>query len=95
MRVAATGQEGLPEEDLWGKSRFYLGTGYRPGGALSRGFVHSVPISKGEGPDTYVDGYRWHLTEAGCDHIGRHLAAYRARYPAVDTGGLVHCLPPQ
>jgi transcriptional regulator with XRE-family HTH domain len=56
--VASCGKKGLPEGELWGKARFYLGTGYRPGGAMSRGFIVTEPVREGLGAESYVKEYR-------------------------------------
>jgi hypothetical protein len=77
------GPAGLPEADLWGRSRFYLGTGFRPHGAMSRGYVDTIPVREETGQDSYVREYRWHLTEAGRRHMTEYLDAYRALYPDV------------
>lgn len=65
VKVAAAGPEGLPETGLWGRSRFYLGTGFRPHGAMSRGFIDTVPVREKADGDSYAKEYRWHLTGAG------------------------------
>ncbi|MFI8456858.1 hypothetical protein [Kitasatospora sp. NPDC085464] len=89
VKVASAAPEGLHEDGLWGKSKFYLGTGFRPGKrAASRGFIDSVPVREGEGADAYAVEYRWHLTEAGRGHIRQHIDKYRELYPDVELGDL-------
>lgn len=85
VKVATAGDDGLPEDSLWGKSRFYLGTGFRPRGAMSRGYIDNVPIREGSGGEAYVREYRWRLTDAGRQHIAEHLEKYREVYPGVPT----------
>lgn len=88
VMVASYGEQGLPEGELWGKARFYLGTGYRPGGAMSRGFIVTEPVREGLGAESYVKEYRWKVTDAGLQHIAEHLETYRARYPLIETDRL-------
>jgi transcriptional regulator with XRE-family HTH domain len=88
VKVAAAGDQGLPEDGLWGKARFYLGTGFRPRGVMSRGFIDRVPVREGVGGDSYVKEYRWQLTEAGRRHLAECLKTYRERYPGVATDEL-------
>jgi hypothetical protein len=82
------GPAGLPETDLWGRSRFYLGTGFRPHGAMSRGYIDTIPVREKAGEDSYVKEYRWHLTEAGRRHMIQYGETYRALYPNVAVDGL-------
>ncbi|MEU9925252.1 helix-turn-helix transcriptional regulator [Streptomyces griseoluteus] len=80
VKVAEAGEAGLAEDALWGRAKFYLGTGYRPGGALSRGFIDCLP----DGGDGHQGrGYRWVVTAAGRDHIRQHVADYRELYPRI------------
>lgn len=83
IKVAEAGDAGLPEDELWGKSKFYLGTGYRPRGTMSRGFIDSVPVRTGSDGESYVREYRWQLSNAGRQHIAEHLDTYRDLYPTV------------
>jgi hypothetical protein len=87
-KVAMAGPAGLPETDLWGRSRFYLGTGFRPHGAMSRGYIDAIPVREETGEDSYVREYRWHLTEAGRRHVTGYLETYRALYPDTAVDGL-------
>ncbi|MGW0954773.1 helix-turn-helix domain-containing protein [Streptomyces sp. NPDC001212] len=80
VRVAEAGESGLGEDALWGRAKFYLGTGYRPGGALSRGFIDCLP-EEDNGQRARV--YRWVVTAAGMDHIRSHAAAYGELYPKI------------
>ncbi|MDT0405335.1 MULTISPECIES: helix-turn-helix domain-containing protein [Streptomyces] len=80
VKVAEAGEAGLAEDALWGRAKFYLGTGYRPGGALSRGFIDCLP-DEGDGHQERV--YRWVVTAAGWDHIRHHAADYRELYPGI------------
>ncbi|MFE3558559.1 helix-turn-helix domain-containing protein [Streptomyces sp. NPDC059193] len=89
----ASAPDGLPETALWGKARFYLGTGYRPRGVLSRGYIDEVPVLEGVGEDSYVKEYRWRLTEEGRRHISDHHPVYRALYPDVATEGMNLVIP--
>ncbi|MFJ4681696.1 helix-turn-helix domain-containing protein [Kitasatospora sp. NPDC088783] len=89
VKVASAGPEGLPEDGLWGKSKFYLGTGFRPGRkAASRGYIDSVPVRDGDGPQSYVVEYRWRLTDAGRAHITQYADKYRHLYPDIELGPL-------
>ncbi|KIQ64261.1 hypothetical protein TR51_19125 [Kitasatospora griseola] len=89
VKVASAGPDGLPEDGLWGKSKFYLGTGFRPGRrAASRGYIDSVPVRDGDGPQSHVVEYRWRLTPAGRAHIAQHAERYRAMYPDVELASL-------
>ncbi|MEU4702833.1 helix-turn-helix domain-containing protein [Nonomuraea dietziae] len=88
VKVAAAGADGLPEGGLWGKARFYLGTGFRPKGSASRGFIDAVPIREDVGGDSYIREYRWQVTESGLQHLRQYLDTYRGMYPAVDTDGI-------
>ncbi|MFJ2008103.1 helix-turn-helix transcriptional regulator [Streptomyces chartreusis] len=80
VKVAEAGEAGLAEDGLWGRAKFYLGTGYRPGGTLSRGFIDCLPDA-GDGSQERM--YRWVVTAAGRDHIRHHAADYRELYPGV------------
>lgn len=88
VRVAAAEPEGLPDDQLAGRSLFFLGVGYRPkaAGAPSRGFIESVPLMAQGG--THVAEYRWRLTLSGRRHVRDYLEAYRELYPAVDTSNI-------
>lgn len=88
VKVAAAGAEGLPEDGLWGKARFYLGTGFRPKGSASRGFIDTVPVRENVGGDSYIREYRWQVTEPGLQHLREYLDIYRRMYPAVDADGI-------
>ena len=88
VRVAAAEPEGLPDSALGGKSRFYLAVGYRSPGRTSRGFIDSVPVQAGSGEQSWVQEYRWHLTDVGRRHIGASLGTYQSLYPSVDVSGL-------
>lgn len=86
MKVASAEPNGLSEDDMWGRSRFYLGTGYRPNGprgAGSRGLIDEFPVTEGEGEEAFVREYRWRLTDAGRQHITQYRDAYRDMYPNV------------
>jgi transcriptional regulator with XRE-family HTH domain len=87
VKVATAGPTGLAEGELWGRSRFYLGTGFRPHGAMSRGYIDTIPVREEAGQDSYVREYRWHLTAAGRQHMTEYLDAYRALYPDVAVDG--------
>ena len=82
-RVAEAGAEGLSEEATGGKSRFYLGTGYRPNGRPSRGYIDSFVVRVEKGRGTFVLEYRWRITEAGRQHINAYRADYQTHYPDV------------
>ncbi|MBD0694933.1 hypothetical protein BG452_18310 [Streptomyces sp. CBMA123] len=82
-RVAEAGSEGLSEEAMGGNSRFYLGSGYRPNGTTSRGYIDSFAVRVEKGRGTFVLEYRWRITEAGRQHINACRTAYQTRYPAV------------
>ncbi|MFJ7245572.1 hypothetical protein ACIQWA_13105 [Kitasatospora sp. NPDC098652] len=83
VRVAEAGAEGLSEDAMGGKSRFYLGTGYRPNGRPSRGYIDCHPVRVEKGRGTFVLEYRWRLTEAGKRHVNAHRSDYQTRYPDV------------
>ncbi|GAA4562689.1 hypothetical protein GCM10023100_00060 [Actinocorallia cavernae] len=88
-RVGQSGRgrrAGLAEDALWGRAKFYLGTGYRPGGALSRGFIDCLS----DGGDARQEGaYRWVVTAAGRDHIRHHASDYRELYPEIPADAAV------
>jgi transcriptional regulator with XRE-family HTH domain len=87
-RVAAAEPAGLEDDQLAGRSLFFIGVGYRgrAGGQPSRGLVDSVPVmAPGE---THVAEYRWRLTQLGRRHVTEFLGAYRELYPRVRTAGL-------
>ncbi len=88
VRVAVAEPDGLAEDQLAGRSVFYLGVGYRgkSGSRPSRGFVDSVPVVAAGG--THVAEYRWRLTGLGRKHVAAYVDTYRSVYPAVDTTGL-------
>jgi hypothetical protein len=83
VKVAAAGPEGLPEADLWGRSKFYLGVGFRPQGVDSRGLVELVPVEENVDGTSYVKEFRWLLTGEGRRHMKDHLNDYRLRYPEI------------
>ncbi|MGW2677548.1 helix-turn-helix domain-containing protein [Streptomyces sp. NPDC001436] len=83
MKVASAEPDGLAEDDMWGKSKFYLGTGYRPPGGRSRGLIDEFPVREGEGEEAFVREYRWRLTDAGRQHIAQHRETYQGMYPNV------------
>ncbi|GAA2476562.1 hypothetical protein GCM10010422_20270 [Streptomyces graminearus] len=86
VKVAEAGGAGLAEDALWGRAKFYLGTGYRPGGALSRGFIDCLS----DGGDARQEGaYRWVVTAAGRDHIRHHASDYRELYPEIPADAAV------
>ncbi|GHE36811.1 hypothetical protein GCM10017673_44190 [Streptosporangium violaceochromogenes] len=85
LKVASAEPDGLPEAGLWGKARFYLGTGFRPNRAASRGYIDAEPIRVEDAQGTFVKEYRWHLTEAGRQHIVDYLDAYRDLYPQFEV----------
>ncbi|GAA0983036.1 hypothetical protein GCM10009555_053960 [Acrocarpospora macrocephala] len=85
VKVATAGAEGLAEAGLWGKSRFFLGVGFRPSGIPSRGYVNAISVREEVAGDSYVKEYRWHLTEAGRQHLKQYLDTYRTLYPHVDV----------
>lgn len=87
-RVARAEPEGLPENDLSGRSLFYIAVGYkqRAGGRPSRGLIEAVPVHAPGG--THVLEYRWRLTQLGRHHVAEYLPTYRDRYPDVDTTAL-------
>lgn len=87
-RVAAAEPAGLEDDQLAGRSLFFIGVGYRgqAGGRPSRGLVDSVAVmAPGE---THVAEYRWRLTQLGRRHVAEFLGAYRELYPRVRTTGL-------
>ncbi|MEV5155867.1 helix-turn-helix transcriptional regulator [Streptomyces werraensis] len=91
MKVASAEPDGLAEDDMWGKSKFYLGTGYRPHGprgGRSRGLIDEFPVREGEGEEAFVREYRWRLTDAGRQHIARHRDTYRGMYPNIPVADL-------
>ncbi|MFD5656168.1 helix-turn-helix domain-containing protein [Streptomyces hirsutus] len=86
MKVASAEPDGLSEDDMWGKSKFYLGTGYRPQGPRgggSRGLIDEFPVTEGEGEEAFVREYRWRLTDAGRQHITQHRDTYQGMYPNI------------
>lgn len=83
VMVAQAGEEGLSTDRLQGKSRFYLGTGYRPQGRLSRGYIDLVTVQEPTGDQSNVAERRWKLTDRGRDHMAKHVATYRELYPAI------------
>ncbi len=87
-RVATAEPIGLEDDQLAGRSLFFIGVGYRgkAGGQPSRGFVDSVPLMAPGG--THVAEYRWRLTRLGRRHIAEYLDLYRRLYPRVNTTGL-------
>ncbi|CCK31991.1 hypothetical protein BN159_7612 [Streptomyces davaonensis JCM 4913] len=68
---------------MWGRSKFYLGTGYRSRGGSSRGLIDEFAVTEGEGEEAFVREYRWRLTDAGRQHITQYRDAYRGMYPNV------------
>ena len=87
-RVAAAEPAGLEDDQLAGRSLFFIGVGYRgrAGGRPSRGLVDSVPVMAPGG--THVAEYRWRLTQLGRRHMAEFLDVYRELYPRVSTAGL-------
>ncbi|MEU8507581.1 helix-turn-helix transcriptional regulator [Streptomyces brevispora] len=87
-RVASAEPAGLEDDQLAGRSLFFIGVGYRgrSGAQPSRGFVDSVPVMASGG--THVSEYRWRLTQLGLRHVTEYLHVYRDLYPAVNTTGL-------
>lgn len=87
-RVASAEPAGLEDDQLAGRSLFFIGVGYRgrSGAQPSRGFVDSVPVMASGG--THVSEYRWRLTQLGLRHITEYLHVYRDLYPGVNTTGL-------
>ncbi len=87
-RVAAAEPAGLKDDQLAGRSLFFIGVGYRnkAGGQPSRGLVDSVPVMASEG--THVAEYRWRLTQLGRRHVVEYLDIYREVYPSVPTTGI-------
>src|SRR6266566_3738095 len=87
-RVAAAEPVGLEDNQLAGRSLFFIGVGYRgrAGGRPSRGLVDSVPVMAPGG--THVAEYRWRLTQLGRRHVAEFLDVYRELYPRVCTAGL-------
>jgi hypothetical protein len=84
-RMAAAGPDGLADNQLAGRSLFFIGVGYkgRAGGRPSRGLVDSVPVMAPGG--THVSEYRWRLTQLGQRHVTEFLDVYRELYPRVPT----------
>ncbi|MFI8991585.1 helix-turn-helix domain-containing protein [Streptomyces antimycoticus] len=80
VRVAEMGRDGLSEDALWGRAKFYLGTGYRPGGVLSRGYIDCLAQEAGGERELVL---RWVLTAAGREHIRRCVSVYAELYPQV------------
>lgn len=83
IRVAEAGFGGLPEDALWGRAKFYLGTGYRPGKALSRGYIDCLPGREGDAEQSHGRPYRWVLTDSGRAHITQNAEAYQELYADV------------
>ncbi|MDX2758192.1 helix-turn-helix domain-containing protein [Streptomyces europaeiscabiei] len=81
VKVASAEPDGLAEDDMWGKSKFYLGTGYRPHGGRSRGLIDEFPVHEGEGAEAFVREYRWRLTDVGRQHIAQYRHTYQDMYP--------------
>ena len=88
VRVASAGPEGLADDDLAGRSLFFIGVGYRGGanGPPSRGFVESHPVMAPGG--THVAEYRWRLTNLGRAHVAEYLPVYQDMYPRIAAEGL-------
>ncbi|MFI8342807.1 hypothetical protein ACIF8W_22510 [Streptomyces sp. NPDC085639] len=82
-RVATAGPDGLPEDVMGGKAKYYLGTDYRPNGKQSRGYIDCFAIRTEKGRETFVHEYRWRITEAGRRHINVYRAIYQTLYPDV------------
>ncbi|MFJ5594775.1 helix-turn-helix transcriptional regulator [Streptomyces noursei] len=84
-RVIATGDEGVHESALTGKSLFFLAVGYRPqrGAHPSRGFIELRPLMA-DG-DTHVVEYRWHATSLGRRHADEYRERYARLYPTITT----------
>ncbi|MEV3949090.1 helix-turn-helix transcriptional regulator [Streptomyces halstedii] len=84
-RVASAEPAGLEDDQLAGRSLFFIGVGYRgrSGAQPSRGFVDSVPVMAPGG--THVSEYRWRLTQLGLRHVAEYLHVYRDLYPSVNT----------
>lgn len=87
-RVAVAEPNGLEDDQLAGRSLFFIGVGYKgkAEGRPSRGFVDSVPLMAPGG--THVAEYRWRLTRLGRRHVVEYLDVYRQLYPHTDTTGL-------
>jgi hypothetical protein len=85
VKVAQAGPAGLAEADLVGRSKFYLGTGFRPQGTPSRGFIDQTAVREEAGAESYVKEFRWHLTETGRRHLMDYRETYAALYPDVIT----------
>ncbi|PWK84576.1 transcriptional regulator with XRE-family HTH domain [Lentzea atacamensis] len=87
-RVAAAEPAGLDDDQLAGRSLFFIGVGYRgkTGGRPSRGLVDSVPVMAPGG--THVAEYRWRLTRLGRRHVAEYLDIYRELYSHIDVTGL-------
>ncbi|MEV6227449.1 helix-turn-helix transcriptional regulator [Saccharopolyspora shandongensis] len=83
VTVAKAGQAGLPADQLVGKPRFFLGTGYRPQGRPSRGYIDLVVVDGSTRDQAPVAERRWMLTERGHEHISTYRATYREWYPNV------------
>jgi hypothetical protein len=80
LEVAAAGDGGLPAERLAARARFYLGTGYRPQGRPSRGYIDLVvsePPAESRGS---VAERRWMLTDSGHAHLTEHHSEYLSLY---------------
>jgi transcriptional regulator with XRE-family HTH domain len=88
--VAQTGDKGLPTDRLQGKARFYLGTGYRPQGRPSRGYIDLVAMPQSADSGSYVAERCWKLTDSGREHVTSYLATYQSLYPAVELDMLRH-----
>lgn len=84
-RVAAAGPDGLPEDVMGGKAKYYLGTDYRPNGKPSRGYIDCFAVRTEKGRGTFVLEYRWRITEAGRRHINAYRVAYQTAYPNVQV----------
>ncbi|MGW3311998.1 hypothetical protein ACWDG9_36055 [Streptomyces sp. NPDC001073] len=84
-RVATAGSDGLSEDVMGGKAKYYLGTDYRPNGKPSRGYIDCFAVRTEKGRGTFVLEYRWRITETGRRHINAYRAAYQTAYPNVQV----------
>jgi hypothetical protein len=87
LAVAEAGDGGLPADSLVGRARFYLGTGYRPQGRPSRGYIDLIVAEDPKAGRVPVADRRWVLTDSGRAHLAQYHSEYALLYPV--TGGAV------
>ncbi|WP_184671034.1 hypothetical protein [Saccharothrix violaceirubra] len=85
LAVANAGDGGLPADSLAARARFYLGTGYRPQGRPSRGYIDLIVAEDLEAGHGLVAERRWVLTDSGRAHLAEHHSEYVSLYQATDS----------